>query len=553
MTDLATKPGASDEESPDDAVDGGDAELDHSSGAASEDGGPEDDTAHTADDPAADGASATTEVIEPDATIPHEDARAVAAADASTESAAGPPADAALYAWAPTEPARRRRRTPLWIGLAAGVALVGLVASSLVLIAPGTSVAGVGVGGLTQGGAAGALQQRLDDTTIVLAGDGGDAVVTGADLGASVDARALAEDAFAEHPMWNPTQWFPASIDAPVHIDPATADAALRKAAPGLYADPVDASLAYDAATAKYVTTAAKPGQGIDVDAVRAALQNAYDSGKTRVTFTPAVSPIAPTTTTETAAATAKSLNNILGTAGFYVGEERTVPVDRATVASWLTVTHQPDGTFTTTADKAAIQKLVETLPKAINRDVVNATVITNSAGRVLRQVTAGVAGRTLGDTRSIAADYAAQLARGKGVYVLPVTVNAFTTTSLARRIEVNISQQHAYLFENGRVVYSYPISSGLPGHDTNLGHFHIYSKVKSQNMGNPDLTKAPNYYTKNVPNISYFDGDEALHGAWWHHNFGHRMSHGCVNMPLDAAALVYTWAPIGTEVWVHL
>ncbi len=70
--------------------------------------------------------------------------------------------------------------------------------------------------------------------------------------------------------------------------------------------------------------------------------------------------------------------------------------------------------------------------------------------------------------------------------------------------------------------------------------------------MGNPDLTKAPNYYTPNVPNISYFDGDEALHGAYWHHNFGHRMSHGCVNMPLDAAALVYDWAPIGTEVWVH-
>ncbi|MBN9188735.1 MAG: L,D-transpeptidase, partial [Microbacterium sp.] len=43
-----------------------------------------------------------------------------------------------------------------------------------------------------------------------------------------------------------------------------------------------------------------------------------------------------------------------------------------------------------------------------------------------------------------------------------------------------------------------------------------------------------------------------ALHGAYWHHNFGHRMSHGCVNMPLDVAKFVYYWAPIGTDVRVQ-
>ena len=70
--------------------------------------------------------------------------------------------------------------------------------------------------------------------------------------------------------------------------------------------------------------------------------------------------------------------------------------------------------------------------------------------------------------------------------------------------------------------------------------------------MGNPDLTKAPNYYTENVPWVMYYNGDEALHGAYWHNNFGNQMSHGCINMPVDAAAFVYTWAPMGTEVSVH-
>ena len=39
--------------------------------------------------------------------------------------------------------------------------------------------------------------------------------------------------------------------------------------------------------------------------------------------------------------------------------------------------------------------------------------------------------------------------------------------------------------------------------------------------MGNPDLTKAPNYYTPDVPWVMYYNGDEALHGAYWHDNFG--------------------------------
>lgn len=531
------------------------------------DGSPEDTADHAApEDTVHDGASDESEDVALD--VPSEDLVSTVERDLAIAAivAAAPPAPAlppaapthapvdqqtAQYAWvAPAAP--RPKRRPMWMGLAAGTALVALIAASLVLIAPGTSVAGVGIGGLTQGAAAGALQQRLDDTTIVLTGDGGGAVVTGADLGATVDADKLAKEAFASKPMWNPTRWFSASVDAPVRVDPAKAAAALQKAAPKLSVAPVDAALAYDAATATYVTTPGKQGTGVDVTAVQAALQKAYDSGQTRVEVKPALSPVAPATTTEAVASTAKSLNTILGTAGFYVGKVRAVPVDRATAAAWLSVTRNPDGSYHVTADKDAIQTVVETLSTKIDRTAVNATVITDSQGKVLKTLKAGAAGWILGDTSTVAADYATQLANGQAAYALPVAVQEFTTTKLARRIEVNITQQHAYLYENGKVVYSYPISSGLVGHDTNLGHFRIYAKVALQDMGDPKLIKA-DYFTPNVPWISYFDADEALHGAYWHHNFGHRMSHGCVNMPIPAAKLVYTWAPIGTEVWVHM
>ena len=44
--------------------------------------------------------------------------------------------------------------------------------------------------------------------------------------------------------------------------------------------------------------------------------------------------------------------------------------------------------------------------------------------------------------------------------------------------------------------------------------------------------------------------GDD-LHGKYLHNNFGTPMSHGCVNLPMDVAAWMYEWAPIGTLVTV--
>jgi len=49
-------------------------------------------------------------------------------------------------------------------------------------------------------------------------------------------------------------------------------------------------------------------------------------------------------------------------------------------------------------------------------------------------------------------------------------------------------------------------------------------------------------YSIEDVPWTMYFDGSYALHGASWHANFGHPMSHGCVNLsPADARAL-FAW-----------
>ena len=476
----------------------------------------------------------------------------------TADAASTPPSDlegdasAPSLAWAPSDPAPRKRHLALWIGIPAGIAAVGLVASSLVLIAPGTSVAGVPIGGLTPGAAADAIQNRLAETTIVLTGAGGDVEVTGADLGASVDARELADSAFSSNPMWNPTTWFGAPADADVTIDSDAANSVLRAAAPDLYTDPVDSSIALDPATASFVATPSVDGSGIDLDAVRSTLETAFAAGQVVVEMDATFAPVEPTSPTSVAEATVQRVNAMLDSIGFYVGAERTVPIDRAVAASWLTIAPAERGTYSVTADEAAIQQVVDSLPAAINREPVNATSITDSSGGVLREETVGVVGRSLDSTDGIASGFAEQLESFNSVYGLPVTEVPFATTALARRIEVNLSEQHAYLFENENVIDSWPISSGTPGNDSDTGYFRINAKLRTQNMGNPDLTKAPNYYTENVPWVMYYNGDEALHGAYWHNNFGNTMSHGCINMPLGSAEFAYAWAPMGTEVWVH-
>ncbi|HUZ03353.1 MAG TPA: L,D-transpeptidase [Thermomicrobiaceae bacterium] len=119
--------------------------------------------------------------------------------------------------------------------------------------------------------------------------------------------------------------------------------------------------------------------------------------------------------------------------------------------------------------------------------------------------------------------------------------------------IEVDLTQQYLRAWDGRTMVFGTYISSGLDPNATPTGYFSVYEKLPFDEMkggtpGTPDF-----YDLKNVPNVMYFlAGGYAIHGAYWHWNFGQRVSHGCVNEPLDSAAWMYSWTPMGTVVWVH-
>lgn len=450
--------------------------------------------------------------------------------------------------WAPAEPVRSKKKLWLWIGIPAGALLAGAAAASMLLIAPGTSVAGVPVGFMTAGAATDAINQRLSETTLEL---GGGITVTGADLGARVDAQALADSTFSERPMWNLTQWFGEPVDAPVSTDQAKATAALRAALPASFTDPVAATVAFDGTS--FVAVPAVAGTGVDTGAITAQLHDAFVAGATEVSASPAIAAVESPATTAKAQAAADSANAMLPAAGFYVGEERTVPVDAAVAASWLTITADDKGLFTVTADAAKIQPFVDGLAPLVNRAAANGAVITDSEGTVLETTIPGADGRVLGDTSQIAKQFADQLAAGNGAYVLPVEVTPAVMTTQARMLEVNLSEQRLYLKENGNVVDSWPISSGIDQSPTTTGHFTIQNHYRSQTMTSTSATDPYwNYEVPNVEWVMYFHGGEAFHGIYWHNNFGEQMSHGCVGMPNYRAQQIYEWSPAGTDVWIH-
>lgn len=138
--------------------------------------------------------------------------------------------------------------------------------------------------------------------------------------------------------------------------------------------------------------------------------------------------------------------------------------------------------------------------------------------------------------------------------YLAPtVQAQIFTNEKL---ITVDTAAQKITAWDQGKVVYETKVSTGMNLTPTVKGSFRIYYKTPKQDMRGPSPYKniypSGKYLVKNVPNVMYFHEGYAIHGAYWHNNFGRVASHGCVNTPLPAAEWLYSFAPLGTRVEVY-
>ncbi|MGE3797725.1 MAG: SH3 domain-containing protein [Thermomicrobiales bacterium] len=130
------------------------------------------------------------------------------------------------------------------------------------------------------------------------------------------------------------------------------------------------------------------------------------------------------------------------------------------------------------------------------------------------------------------------------------VTRNCPAASSTDRWVEVDLSSQYMRVYQGTTLIAGTYVSTGRYGFDTPIGTYRTWLKYTSQTM--TGCIQGECYVVPNVPWVQYFTYEgHALHGAYWHNNFGARMSHGCVNLPVPFSEWLYYWLPMGSRVVV--
>ncbi len=129
----------------------------------------------------------------------------------------------------------------------------------------------------------------------------------------------------------------------------------------------------------------------------------------------------------------------------------------------------------------------------------------------------------------------------------------------------VSLTQQWLWAYQDQRLVLATPVTTGMPQLPTPTGVYHISMKEANVWFYSPWPYGSPYYYTpEHVDYAMLFrSGGFYLHAAAWRHAFGpgtnvphtnpdgsyETGSHGCVNLPVPAAGVLYTWIGIGATV----
>jgi len=120
------------------------------------------------------------------------------------------------------------------------------------------------------------------------------------------------------------------------------------------------------------------------------------------------------------------------------------------------------------------------------------------------------------------------------------------------KRIVVNIAEQRLTCFENDLPVFMTRISSGTSFFDsagnihqfiTPYGDHRVRRKMPGRHMvGGEEINDS--FDLPGVPWCTFFTrAGAAIHGTYWHNDFGRPRSHGCINVTNDAAKWIYRWA----------
>ena len=440
---------------------------------------------------------------------------------------------------------------------------------------PGTTVAGMPVAGMTREQVISAVNGRADATTVTLSVDGATTEASLNEAGITVEADETADTAM-EGSTSLPA--FVRAIFSARDVEPVVtvSEESIKKFAATvnstLTSEMKDAAVVVAQDGASFTVTPAQNGNGVSTEDVASAVKQAGTT-LTSVTQDLSVRQMEPSITTENAQAVAEKANALLETSIEISDGIDTFPAKRSDKVQWIEFLPKDDGSLDNPSISAVkVADWVNALAAKTDVKPENRVDNVDSAGNVLTVAREGKKGLKTNNTEQITKDVVAAMTDGKayeGLFHYDDVEPGSETKQVAegtenlvyqaaegeKWVDVSLTDDTVTAYVGGKVAggpfYMVP---GAPATPTVVGTFHVYLKYDVQTMRgeNADGTK---YETEGVPWVTYFSGGYAMHGAPWRSSFGwsgYGGSHGCVNMPVDAAKFIYDWTDMGDTVVVH-
>ncbi|HQN04009.1 MAG TPA: L,D-transpeptidase [Anaerolineaceae bacterium] len=128
-----------------------------------------------------------------------------------------------------------------------------------------------------------------------------------------------------------------------------------------------------------------------------------------------------------------------------------------------------------------------------------------------------------------------------------------------SKKIQVNRTEQTLIAYQDDQPVYMTRTATGARFIDGNFttpaGRYILHRKRPSRHMADGDFAAPKTYDLPGVPWVTYLtQKGVALHGTYWHNDFGQPHSHGCINVSSEAAKWLYLWTnpvvPFDQDYW---
>lgn len=336
--------------------------------------------------------------------------------------------------------------------------------------------------------------------------------------------------------------------------------------------DPVEAAVHLDVDSGSFIVQEGRVGQQIDREKLLSELQEHVLSSNEVVVKLP-LEQEEPEISAEAAGDAAKKANQFLESYVEVIDEDwDSESPDRAVRASWIEFKPQGKELHPTLND-AAVTEWAQAFANLSTRAPVTGLRNVDAAGEQLALSRPAQDGYGVTNVAAVAGAFDTSLQSGEPASFhfeygeLPATWEdrpalegtegwVYRPAAGEKWIDLDLGSNAVIAYEGTEPVLGSPWGTvpGAPLTPTVTGEYNVYWQTPLQDMSGLNYDGS-RYHVKDVPWVTYFYEGYAFHGAPWFSSFGWSGpggSHGCLNMAVPDAKLLYEWAEVGTKVISH-